>query len=108
MAKSCWSVAPRNHGKSVNARKNSRPPTSSQKPCGDTFRTSTLEMSAPMFADFILSFLYNFSQLAQFRRAETLVDRQFNFRLQPEFRLTVRRNHRSEERRVGKECRPRW
>src|ERR1035437_481157 len=93
MAKSCWSVAPRNHGKSVNARKCSRSPTSSQKPCGDTFRTSTLEMSAPMFADFILSFLYNFSQLVQFRRAETFIDRQFDVWLKPEFCLAVRRNH---------------
>jgi len=46
-----------------------------------------------MFADFILSFLYNFLQFVQFRRAETLVDRQFNSRLQPEFCLAVWRNY---------------
>jgi hypothetical protein len=46
-----------------------------------------------MIADFILSFLNDLFQFVQLGCAETFVDGQFDFRLQPELRLAVRRNH---------------
>jgi hypothetical protein len=43
----------------IEIQKYSRSAMSTQKPCRDTFKTSTVEVPAPMISDFILSFLYN-------------------------------------------------
>src|SRR6266849_513420 len=44
-----------NHGKSLNATNSSLPASSSQKPCGEMFVTSTREVAAPRCSDFIAS-----------------------------------------------------
>ena len=49
--------ASRNHGNLSNGRKSSRSPSRSQRPCSDTFPTSTTEVRLPRCADLIFMLL---------------------------------------------------
>jgi len=53
----CRIVAFSNHGNCLNAMNSSRSSTRSQKPSGETLRTSTAEMVFPRSADFIFILL---------------------------------------------------
>jgi len=94
-AKSCLNRRQPRNRKIANARKYSPGrERSSQKPCGDTFRTSLWKCLCPCSRISILSFLHNFLQFVHFAGPRPLVDGQSVFRLQPEFASPVRRNHR--------------
>ena len=73
-----------NQGKSRNGRKYSCPATISQKPCFDTFPTSTSEVFFPSSADFIFVFQNNLARRRNPAGIQPIVLREFDFGLRPE------------------------
>src|SRR6267142_1340933 len=82
-------VASRNHGKFSNGTNRSRPCTKSQKPDGDTFATSTAEVSCPGCTDLISMLLNDLASCVYASPSEPIVGCQFDPRLQPELRFAA-------------------
>ncbi len=82
-------VALRNHGNCSNGSSNSSLPSSSQKPCFETWVTSGAEMTVPgicNFSDVSFNDRLRFTDLAL---VEPDSNCQMNHRRQPEFSLTI-------------------
>jgi hypothetical protein len=60
-----------------------------QKPCGETFVTSTWEALRPSVADFIRVFLNQFLRFCEPLGLEAIVRVQFHGRLDPELALAL-------------------
>src|SRR4030095_4684697 len=74
---------------SLNDTNSSCSPTNSQKPCGDTFVTSTREVLRPSIADFINVVLCQLLRLGASLRLEAIGRMQFHSGFDPELCLTL-------------------
>jgi hypothetical protein len=89
-----WAIdASRNHGNFSKDTNNSSPPTSSQKPCGETFETSTDEVPVPSGTDFIRVILNQGQRQSDLSVTQTMILRQGYLGLKPEFCFPVRALH---------------
>jgi hypothetical protein len=85
-----WSiVADLNQGKSSNPRKCSLSATHNQKPRGETFNTSTSEMTVPVAFDFIVAFLNDLNDFADLNIPQTSIQGEFNCGLHPDLGLAI-------------------
>ena len=80
--------ASRNHGNSANGTKYSPCRNSSQKPCVDTFVTSTSEVIVPGVADDIFVLSNQAKRFIDLDRRQTVALSKFNLRFEPKLGFT--------------------
>src|ERR1700730_988981 len=84
-------VACLNHGNSSNGKNSSRPSSSSQKPCWEMFVTSTSEVAAPRISNLLQLIHDQLLDATQVLRAQLVVARELDLRLDPELRFALGR-----------------
>ena len=82
-------VADLNQGKSSNPRKCSRSETHNKKPRGETLRTSTSEMTVPVVFDFIVPFVNDLDDSADFNVPQTSIQSELNRGLHPDLGFAI-------------------